>query len=472
MPHFQHPCGKTQQYDFDFGRPGKVNFKTAFESEDGITVQYGLDDGELNGQLGALLPPELADLIDIAVAAYVADRLAIREGMDRSPAWHRSVNLVVPVRRLDLWRRADIPRALAEILEFLTEDQWQLQIGRRPSGAARAAESQGHLFGDQFGGPVNVSLLSGGLDSFVGTAAAIAREPQVHHVCVSGVANCRQGDRQKRQVRTLRSLQPLPLTHVRIACWLKRSDEIRQEPTRRTRGFLFLALGAAAAVAARVDRLWLYENGIGALNLPFAHGELGVTTSRSVHPRTLELMGTLVSLIADREFTVRNGSIFQTKAQMCADQSIAAVLDAIPLTFSCDAFPLRRRGATQCGVCTSCLLRRMALWNGSPGHDDAGDYRYDLCAPTSGLDNRHLRGVREMDWQAARITAALAEENAWQGLVSEFPAIARAQQALARQLDLPPGAAAEQLVGLYRRHCEELSRFPAATSARVHREAA
>jgi hypothetical protein len=114
----------------------------------------------------------------------------------------------------------------------------------------------------------------------------------------------------------------------------------------------------------------------------------------------------------------------------------------------------------------------MALWNGSPGRDDAGDYRYDLCAPTSGLDDRHLRGVREMDWQAARITAALAEENAWQGLVSEFPAIARAQQALARQLDLPPGAAAEQLVGLYRRHCEELSRFPAATSARVHREAA
>lgn len=58
------------------------------------------------------------------------------------------------------------------------------------------------------------------------------------------------------------------------------------------------------------------------------------------------------------------------------------------------------------------------------------------------------------------------------GLVNEFPCVVVAQQALARQLDFPAAVVAEQLVGLYRRHCEEWSRFPAANSARVRKEAA
>ena len=81
-------------------------------------------------------------------------------------------------------------------------------------------------------------------------------------------------------------------------------------------------------------------------------------------------------------------------------------------------------------------------------------------------------GVSEMEWQVARLAAALGQRDSWVGLVDEFPCVVEAQQALARQLDLPAAVVAEQLAGLYRRHCEEWSRFPAANPARVRKEAA
>lgn len=475
MRHLQRSCSKAprkaEKYEFDFERPGEVISETAFEGEDGIVMRYALDDAEINGQLGALLPAHLADLIDIAVAVYMADRLAVRGATDQSSDWHRTVQLNIPVRLIDLWQRADVQHGLSTALEFLTEDDWRLRFCQRPASFLRVAESQQPLFPDQFAGPVHVSLLSGGLDSFVGTAAAIAHNPHSHFVCVSGVANQRHGDRQRQQVRSLKNLHPLSLTHIRVACWLKDADEVRQEPTRRTRGFLFLALGAVAALAARADRLWLYENGIGALNLPFARTELGVTTSRSVHPKTLDLMGALVSLVSGSAFTIRNGSVLQTKAQMCSDPAISPVFDTIPATFSCDSFPLRRQGASQCGVCTSCLLRRLALFNAGLQDRDSRDYQHDVYSPDA-LDERHLRGAFEMDWQVARLAAALGQEDAWLGLLSEFPSVSLAQQSLARQLALPASVVADRLVGLYRRHCDEWCRFPGSLLAQLGRKAA
>src|ERR1035437_9593242 len=63
--------------------------------------------------------------------------------------------------------------------------------------------------------------------------------------------------------------------------------------------------------------------------------------------------------------------------------------------------------------------------------------------------------------QAARIvSAALSQDNAWAGLVREFPGLAVAHQSLVGQLVLPAANVAEELVSLYRHHCEEWNRFP------------
>lgn len=469
MPHLR--CShEAEQFAFDFGEP--CRYATAFEDEDGLVMRYGLDDGEINERLGAILPGRLADLLDIAVAIYMSDRLALRGGPSQ-PDWRRTLAIQIPVRHIELWRRQDVQESLHDVLSSLTQDDWDIRFCQRPTGFRRVAESQQQLFSNHVSGvPLHVSLLSGGLDSFVGTAAAIGREPAQDYVCVSGVPNHRQGERQREQVKILRSLSPRSLTHVRVACWLQDASEVRQEPTRRTRGFLFLALGAAAALTAGTEALWLYENGVGALNLPFADGEIGVSTSRSVHPGTLRRMGALVSLVAGSPFTIRNGSVLQTKAQICADPRLTPVRNGIPRTFSCDAFPLRQRGASQCGVCTSCLLRRMALWNAGLGEYDALGYRYDVCSPALALGVRQARGLSEMDWQVARLASAVGQPDPWRALVNEFPSLVEAQHSLVGHLDLSAAAVAGQLVELYRRHCEEWRRFPGALLAMIRREAA
>jgi hypothetical protein len=421
--------------------------------------------------MGATLPSHLADLIDIAVAIHVGDRLAIR-GVSPASEWRRSVSLTIPVRCPDLWNRLDVKGELMEVLGYLTEDDWQLHFCERPIGFSRAAESQRHLFLGPFDGPVHVSLFSGGLDSFAGTATAIARHPDANYVCVSGMANRLYGQRQRQQVQSLKALKRVSLTHVRVPCWLRRANEIRQEPTRRTRGFLFLALGAVTALAAGGDRLWIFENGVGALNLPFMGAEVGVTTTRAVHPKTLILMGKLLSLIAGREFSVWNGAVFETKAQMCSSPLVRPVLSSVPLTFSCDGFPLRRQGAAQCGVCTSCLLRRVALYNAGVPDQGANDYRYDVQSPGAVLNERQNRGLWEMDWQAERLSLALSQSDPWFGLVSAFPRIVEAQQALAEQFFLHESIIAERLVNLYRSHCDEWQRFPMSASRRISRKAA
>ena len=177
-------------------------------------------------------------------------------------------------------------------------------------------------------------------------------------------------------------------------------------------------------------------------------------------------------MLAGHEFTIRNGAVLQTKAMMCADPALRSLLDAIPLTFSCDAFPLRRKGPSQCGVCTSCLLRRLALLNASLQHNDTEGYRYDVYAPANLLSDRHQRGALEMQWQVARLSAALSQDNAWAGLVREFPGLAVAHQSLVGQLALPAANVAEELVSLYRHHCEEWNRFPPSSWVPSQRKAA
>jgi 7-cyano-7-deazaguanine synthase in queuosine biosynthesis len=440
---------------FDFTRPELVQCAPALAGAEGLKLHYALDDAQINRQLGSLLPQDLADLLDISVAAHIADRLAVR---DHRTGWHRRLRLVIPVRCAALWQRKAISEALRDILEFLTEDEWVLEFSARSPEHARVAESQACLFPADFPGLVQVCLFSGGLDSFVGSAAAMAQSPNAHFIFVSGVANTWQNNRQQEQIGILKQLPAASVTHLRVGCWVKRADEVSQEPTRRTRGFLFLALGAIAALVAKQNDVFLFENGIGAINLPFSTGEIGVPTSRSVHPHTLGLMQRLISLIAERAFTIHNPCLFRTKARMCRDMKLGSVLAAIPRTFSCDAFPLRRAGASQCGVCTSCLLRRLSLYQAGAGDETSTDYRYDVYQRGLVLDQRHRRGLGEMDWQVARLRAALGAPDPWGMLIHAFPDLLIARDALTNQ-GSDFAVTCDALLELYRHHCEEWVEF-------------
>lgn len=70
----------------------------------------------------------------------------------------------------------------------------------------------------------------------------------------------------------------------------------------------------------------------------------------------------LAQLVLEKSLPVVNAFEFTTKAEMCHVLKKTGLDTLIRTTISCDSFPLRISGSpAQCGICTSCLLRRCSL---------------------------------------------------------------------------------------------------------------
>jgi hypothetical protein len=114
-------------------------------------------------------------------------------------------------------------------------------------------------------------------------------------------------------------------------------------------------------------------------NLPFDTSQAGVETSRAVHPTFLFLMEHLLSLVGGTAFQILIPFLFCTKAEALDHPAVRRHADCIGETFSCDRFPDYFDGKRQCGICPSCVLRRMSLEvSGLGSFDPSEDYALDI----------------------------------------------------------------------------------------------
>lgn len=335
---------------FRFRFDGSTVLGTIPGASEQTEMQFFVDDEPIAKSLGARLKPLHADLVDVAAAVHIADRQAKRP--PDGELWRRRFAIEIPVRSPGVWQRPRVVESLTDLLKHLTGDDWEFMFSSRPC-EQRSSEQQDVLFPPPDDAPVSVGLFSGGLDAFAGTVASISADKNRHFVCVSGTPSRRQEQRQHAQAASLREvLKPRSLTSIRVPCWLHSADENNQEPSRRTRGFLFLSLGAAAGLAANARCLSVYENGIGAINLPYERTPVGIPNSRAVQPLTLLLFSRFVEAVTDEQFGIKSPCVFQTKAEMCQHPELRGLDRAIAKTFSCDGFPVHHAGKPQCGVCT------------------------------------------------------------------------------------------------------------------------
>jgi 7-cyano-7-deazaguanine synthase in queuosine biosynthesis len=450
----------TMEYNFDFSTPGHIQWSSGTQKQEFVMpehpVRFVINDESIAREFSTVVEPVLADALDVGVAAHMADRLALRErfvGKTRTPV-HRSFEIAIAVREPEIWNDDLIKSDLQEALSFLTQDSWQFSFVKREVG--RKADSQQHLFGRYVPTNVDVGLFSGGLDSYAGTAIQFDQHPERHFVCVSGSPNNIQKGLQRRQFQYLCSRFGRLGTHVSVQYSMAGAAEMLQEPTRRTRAFVFLLLGAVVALTAESDSVHVYENGIGAINLPFDLSQVGIDNTRAMHPRTLRNIAALVSRLRGKPFLIENRSIFLTKAEMCQEKSVRHAAEGIANTFSCDG--LTRKGE-HCGFCTSCLLRRLALEGAHLSSFDHGNYLNDCLSADWHPNRRQLRGLASMTWQASRLRPYVSEGAEWKRLVIEFPEL---QLVLA---ELASGNTAqglqENLRRLYRKHVSEWFDFGA-----------
>lgn len=392
-----------------------------------LGFEAALDGHAVIGRLARNLPPTAADLLEIAAMAYAADRLvphpSERECSDGS-GWGRQLWLQVPVRNPSLWN--SVAEQLIGLLKWLTDDEWIVDFSQLADGAGPLDNRQGFLF-DTVPRGAPLALFSGGLDSALGLAHDLRNSDTI----VVGVyTNNRMKGAQRQVVHALAEAASTPCVQLQYRVSLR---EPERENSQRTRGLLFLATGIATAWTLDQDRLRVFENGIGAINLPYLRSQEGSQATRSMHPRTLQMAESLASAAIGRPFQIEAPYLLLTKAEAVrAVPEIGA--SAIAAAVSCDtAFAARVPGPAQCGICTSCLLRRQSLIAG--GRSDADEltrYRTRSPAGTSAL--------AAMTWQLERLRVCLNTADQWQGIVSEFPPIMDVERIAPAQLTRLYGA--------------------------------
>lgn len=403
--------------------------------------------------------PELADLVDVAMAVYTADRVCPRPARSNryDHHWHRSLSLRVPVRNPELWQDRELLLKLGDVLAFMTDDDWEFEFCERV-GVHRHV--QGFLFRSRPPAPVRAALFSGGLDSLAGLASELMVKREDTFVLFCGWTNGRVAGLQRRLVSSIaeRSSQRLVPVLVRFGIRREGADYNDDERTQRTRGFVHSVLGAAVALSAGSDALACYENGVGALNLPMTPAQLGAQNTRSAHPVALTEIAELIELATGKNFRIELPFLYHTKAAMCRAIEEAGLGDLIRDTVSCDSFPRRVAGPDGCGTCTSCLLRRQALKAAGLSHRDPADsYSVDVMTLTAVGDDV-VYDFRAMLEQAHTIRSAVSSGEPWQSLCRSFPELEHAVLHLERK-----GWDAEHLrVGLlelFRSYCQEWERF-------------
>lgn len=467
-------------YRYDFSVPGILssgNFKEKKAESNGFPgITYYLDDAEINGIFGTEISSLRLDWIDIAMAVYLADRLSLRDDKKRHKnIWKRKFNLKIGVRNLEIWQDDEIRSELAKVLHYFTDDEWDFDFVEI-EGEERSKIIQPKLPMPLTSRP-QIALFSGGLDSFAGAAQQLFKKPETPFVFISGATNTRQIYGQRTQIKELIKISPnREVIHHTVGFGIhwNKSEHPKEENSQRTRGFLFITLGAVTALNCGVNGLEIYENGIGAINLPYDASQIGTMSSRAVNPSALLLMEEFIEKISGQKFYINNPYLFQTKSEMCRQEIVKNLAQTTSETFSCDGFPVRAAGRPQCGICTSCLLRRLSLENAGLGfYDDGESYLTDLANPNSQPSFNQLNDLKAMEWQYQIIDDCLKQKDAWRALTYEYPQL----QTMVAELTLLRNFREEELnskiLSLYRQYCAEWKNFSARRNfIRINKKAA
>ena len=353
---------------------GRVSLSGRVDQEVVITTQRMLH------HLMETASQRAADLISIATGAYAIDRVVHRSTDKSNECGIRTFRIVFEVSDHAFWSEPAITELLTDVLWHLTGDTWLISFSQRTHPHQTAASQRLLKFEDPH--PTKVALYSGGLDSAAGLANRLISGDETFMLLTVGHHPAIRSS-SRDQVKLLRNiLTPKMLHH---ASFMVRFDGgvagqmKRQETTQRARGFLFYGTAAILADACGVEDIEVFENGVGAINLPLTEGGLvdGLST-RGAHPGLLEKLSRLFGLTFGKSMRFNLPFIHSTKAEMLAPFAANQLLtDWLKQSRSCIHSSLRIAGKRHCGQCAACIERRQAFRAGGI-IDDSRDYAIDL----------------------------------------------------------------------------------------------
>lgn len=328
---------------------------------------------------------EVADLVHLAAGAYMADR-STRRGVRFS----RDIALQIAVLAPDSWTD-DLLDTTADLLGWLTGDNWNLTVKAGPEVDLEETLK----IGDD--GPV--SLLSGGLDSYLGAIHLLTSGASPSFVGHKDTATSIRGAQSAVGTWLAQSFAPAPsYTRLQLAQATR-----RHEPSSRSRAFMFLSLGVAVATSIGAKSLIVPEDGYTGINLPLRPNRGGALSTRSTHPETFRRVAEVLTGL-NIDVTISNPFEWMTKGE-----AMESVRDICPpagweataaATLSCSKLGGNWFAGSpnlNCGLCVPCMVRRATFVKANV--DDNTQYLFQAISGTHLSD---LVDARRGDIEAVR----------------------------------------------------------------------
>lgn len=193
-----------------------------------------------------------------------------------------------------------------------------------------------------------VSLLSGGLDSFCGHYINIQEKRKTMYLGYST---------SQLDIHYIDTVFKLDSMREAITIRVPKLHVKKEHFEQRSRSLLFFALAVYYALEVNAKTINVYENGIMSLN-----PSLNLRgTTKTTHPKTIHLFKQiLISLDINIDF--RHPFLFETKGDIikCLDEKF---LNKIKNTRSCSKTTqwIAVKSKDACGVCVPCVLRKISL---------------------------------------------------------------------------------------------------------------
>ena len=281
------------------------------------------------------------DLLVVCAAVAFADRRCAR----RRTQWSRPLHISIPVQELTVWQRADVRTYLHDTLRHLTGDDWQLSFIQASGESVDRMRQRALPFNNN---KEFVIAYSDGLDSR----------------CVSGIFDTNDTAVRVRVSKTKDRIKkgemPFDLVPFRI------KPKPSPESSYRSRGFIFASITAIAGQLSGVNRIIVPESGQGALGpalLPLHN----VYADYRCHPTFFRKTERFIKALLEYTVDYDQPRLWNTKGETISaflEQSGKKEVESVANTRSCwqQRWNARIDGKLrQCGLCASCLLRRMSM---------------------------------------------------------------------------------------------------------------
>lgn len=299
------------------------------------------------------------DFFILSSVIYGVDRFLERKTTSID-GWSREIHLEIPIHRNS---KLKVAKSIIEkLLSFLTGDYWEVDFYIKQFNYSYEEVS---LFYKENYSQVN--LLSGGLDSLIGAIDCLETNREGKIIFVSHYDPEMKGVKtdQSDLIEKLKEKYQGKFIHIpSVSVTLKNDSNKKSETTFRSRSLLFIGLAQVIAENFGVN-IVIPENGTVSLNYPLSPSRRSSCSTRTTHPRVLELINSLFEKIAIKT-RVSNPYEFCTKGEMvskCKNEEV--LLYMLEYSNSCGkrghCHHWDNRIASHCGICMPCLYRKAAL---------------------------------------------------------------------------------------------------------------